>query len=173
MNNHPEQNIRGWGARDVALWLQEVGFSDCCQDFRTNHVDGNMLLSMTTSQLQAYSCLFDANRRDGLKEAIARLPGSALGKDPQRSSHNETRRRHHSSRHEDSTSPPPSLPEQPKPTANEECMEETIHNSVSMAASSALHFLEHYYQALVAFLPLQDEKFIAELHGQNLLPTHT
>ena len=41
-----------------------------------------------------------------------------------------------------------------------------------MAASSALHFLEHYYQALVAFLPLQDEKFIAELHGQNLLPTH-
>ncbi|XP_065921049.1 serine/arginine repetitive matrix protein 1-like isoform X2 [Dysidea avara] len=123
MNNQPEQKIRGWGARDVALWLQEVGFGDCAQDFRSNRVDGNTLLSMTASQLRAYPCLSDANKRDGLKVAIARLPGSALGKVPQRSSHNETRRKHRSSRHEDSTSPPPPLPERPKPTANDEYMD--------------------------------------------------
>ena len=39
-----------------------------------------------------------------------------------------------------------------------------------MATSSPLHFLEQYYQALVASLPIQDRKFTSELHGQNLLP---
>ena len=49
---------------DVILCCMQVGFGDCAQDFRSNRVDGNTLLSMTASQLRAYPCLSDANKRE-------------------------------------------------------------------------------------------------------------
>jgi len=42
----------------------QVGFGECAGDFRANGIDGNALLSMTASQLWAYPCMSDANRRE-------------------------------------------------------------------------------------------------------------
>ena len=42
----------------------QVGFGECAKDFRASGIDGNTLLNMTVSQLQAYPCLSNANRRE-------------------------------------------------------------------------------------------------------------
>lgn len=118
MNDAPEEAIRRWGTRDVALWLQEVGFPECVKDFRGNKIDGPALLNMNPNALRIYPSLSDATKREKLKASIARLPGSTLAKGSlnRKISRGDKKKKAVLSR-EESMSPPP-LPERPQPNVH-------------------------------------------------------
>ncbi|XP_074869790.1 NAD(+) hydrolase SARM1 [Carettochelys insculpta] len=45
--------VPSWKASEVQTWLQQTGFNDYCQSFLDHEVDGDLLLRLTESDLQA------------------------------------------------------------------------------------------------------------------------
>ncbi|KAM5151392.1 NAD(+) hydrolase SARM1 isoform 2-T2 [Callospermophilus lateralis] len=45
--------VASWKEAEVQTWLQQIGFSQYCQSFREQQVDGDLLLRLTEEELQA------------------------------------------------------------------------------------------------------------------------